>query len=124
MARRQATSGRSRDKAQEILDDTFVAATGDGSADSAHPQIDERQTFGNTPATWMVVEIAPDGLQATLKRMSFGGDTTLTEQEVLKALREQYYISDGLDETLVQKLTSRCLADPNGTVSGNHLVAR
>ena len=123
MARRQTTSGRSRDEDQDILDDTFVIAPGDDSAGSTQPQIDERQTFGNTTATWMVVEISPDGLEAILKRITFGGDTTLTDQEILKALSEQYHINNGLDENLVQKLASRCLAEPDGTVSGNYLVA-
>ena len=125
MARRQQTSGRShKGKGKESLDDKFIEATGEDGDNQELPQVDERQTFGHTLATWMVVEIAPDGLQATLKRMTFGGDTTLTDKEILKALREQYYISDGLDETLVQELTARCLAKPNGTVTGSHVVAR
>ena len=114
-------------KADKSRDDSFLAATDDENSEeqeSNRPSVDERQTFGNSLATWMIVEISPDGLQATLKRMSLGGDTTLTETDLLKSLREQYFITDGLNEKLIQELTARALANPDGVVTGNHEVAR
>ena len=128
MARRQAkASSYSRRKAKdkEALDAKFLDATNEGGVGAGPelPSVEERQTFGHTLATWMVVEVAPDGLQATLKRITLGGDTTLTDKDLLKALREQYHITDGLDETLVQEVTAQALAKPDGVITGNHLIA-
>ena len=108
------------------LDEKFVAETGDKNPEGEYlegPLVEERKSFGNNLSTWMVVEISTDGMVAKLKRMSFGGDTTLTAEDILKALREKYLIVEGIDTSLIQDLTARALAKPDAIITGNHQIA-
>ena len=108
------------------LDEKFVAETGDKNPEDEYlegPLVEERKSFGNNLSTWMVVEISTDGMFAKLKRMSFGGDTTLTAEDILKALREKYLIVEGIDTSLIQDLTARALAKPDAIITGNHQIA-
>jgi uncharacterized protein len=111
----------------DSLEQRYVKALHDKSdadASDALPTVSERQTLGNTPASWMVVEISPDGLQAVLRRISFGGDSTLTSRDIAGALADQYYIEDGIDQDLLAQVAERALADPHAVVTGNFAVAR
>ncbi len=108
------------------LDEKFVAETGDKNPEDECPEkplVEDRQTFGNSLSTWMVIEISTDGMFVTLKRMSFGGDTTLTEEDILKTLREKYLIVEGINTSLIQDLTARALAKPDAIITGNHQIA-
>ncbi len=126
MIRRQQRATNTRKgsgKDQDPLEDKFIKATNADLEESGLPSFEERQTFGHTPTTWMVVKISSDRMQAILECLTFGGDTTLTDQDVLKALREQYHITEGIDEVLVQELTTRALAQPTSEITGRHLIA-
>lgn len=103
----------------------------ENAADDAAAQTDdeqspppERQTFGNEPTTWMVVNISNDGLQAILKQICFGGDDSLTNQDIAEALTEQYDIKHGLQGEVIAEIAEKAKEDVEATVQGNYIVAQ
>ena len=83
----------------------------------------ERQSFGEDPESWMVVNISDDRMQAVVKQISFGGHDNLSNRDITTALTDQYDIKHGHDGDAVAELAEKCLEDPEATVQGNFVVA-
>ena len=83
-----------------------------------------RQGFGRSGAGWIKVEVAPDGAQAFLQVLSFGGDTSLGEQDLLQALEQLYGIRAGIDQELVRNLATQAAAFPTRVLRGQFPIAR
>jgi uncharacterized protein (DUF342 family) len=119
------TRGRSPKDATE-LDERFLDAAGQNAAsqspEGTHPP--ERQTFGQSAATWMVVAIDARGQQATLKKLALGGDNTLKTADVIAALHSGYHLVHGIDEQAVAQMLERALGNPDNVLTCNQVVAR
>lgn len=123
MARRstEKTKKRSpRDAAN--LDERYLEEAGEGSEQAERPP--ERQSFGNTPATWMVVAADESGRQALLKKLAPGGDNTLCVEDLVTALQTGYLIEHGIDNEAIAQVLERALATPNSVLTCNQVIAR
>ncbi len=77
-----------------------------------------RQSFGRSGAGWLKVEAPPGGAQAFLQVLSFGGDRSLGEQDLLQALEQLYGIKAGIDRGLVGSLAAQAAAFPSRVIRG------
>ena len=105
------------------LDERYLERSGHQEGKTELPA-DERQQFGQTAATWMVVQTDPRGQQAILTRLSPGGDTNLQPNDVIQALGEYYHIEQGIDEEAIASVLSRAIAKPHAILNCNQVVAR
>jgi uncharacterized protein (DUF342 family) len=138
MAKR--TRERSRRKSISDLDDAYVAAMGGSeektayvaAMDGSEEKTDDSDTgtevvkkaFGDTGAAWMIVEVSGDGQEALLSELSFGGDSSLSAQTLGEVLKEQFLVTDGINEDLLVELASRAAASPGSLINGRFPVAR
>ena len=83
-----------------------------------------RRTFDEAGLAWMVVEISPDGMAASLKELCFAGDDSLDAESLRQALRQRYHITTGLNAELIDQLATRAAASPGRAVRGDFPVAR
>lgn len=105
------------------LDERYLERSGELEG-KAELHADERQQFGKMPTTWMVVQTDPRGQQATLTRLTAGGDTSLQPNDVAQALNEHYNIQEGIDEDAISSILERALAKPDAILNLNQVVAR
>ena len=78
-----------------------------------------RETFGNSPATWMEIEISADNQEVSLGGMSFGGDADLTAADVTRALADVFSIQHGIVEATIEQLASKAAEAPDSVVRGS-----
>jgi hypothetical protein len=64
---------------------------------------DRRRNFGPSNTGWMKVEVLPAQGIAVLQVISFGGDGSLGETDVVDALQNQYHINSGIDTEMVAR---------------------
>jgi hypothetical protein len=83
-----------------------------------------RRNFGPRNTAWMKIETSSEVDEAYLQAISFGGDATLTEADVIKALEEEYGICTGIDRELVSRLTLQAASNPKRVIRGNFVVAQ
>jgi len=83
-----------------------------------------RRTFGEGDLAWMVVEISPDSMAASLQELCFAGDSSLEPERVRQALRQLYHIAAGLNAELIDQLSTRAAASPGRVVRGDFPIAR
>jgi uncharacterized protein len=123
MARRSTEKTKSRSpRDASSLDERYREETGEKSESPPRPP--ERQTFGNTPETWMVVSVDESGRQAVLKKLAPGGDSTLRVEDLATALRTGYLIEHGIDADSIAQILARALAAPDSVLTCNQVVAR
>ncbi len=123
MARRTTDKPKGRSPRDATsLDERYRQEAGDGEKKPERPP--ERQSFGNTPATWMVVSIDETGRQALLKKLAPAGDTTLRVEDVVTALRTSYQIEHGIDPDAIAQVLERALAAADSVLNCNQVVAR
>jgi len=116
----RSRSAKGKSEAAQIQSD-IEGTSGEDTETSAQV---ERQPFGAAGLAWMDVKISEDALTATIKSMTLGGDTTLRSADILNTLREQFHITYGLDEKLIDNLTKLALADSQRVVTGNYCIAK
>jgi uncharacterized protein (DUF342 family) len=83
-----------------------------------------RRNFGPRNTGWMKVETSSEADEAYLQVISFGGDASLTEADVIKALEEEYGIRAGIDRELLSRLTKQAASSPNRVIRGHFVVAQ
>ena len=93
------------------------------------PGTERRRNFGPANAGWMkleVTEVEEDGeprLCAFLQVISFGGDGSMDEADVMRALEACYGIRAGIDRAMVRRLARQAAQSPNRVIRGEFLVA-
>ena len=120
--RKKRARGRNKRDATS-LDERYLERSGELEG-KVELHSDERVNFGKMPNTWMVVQTDARGQQATLTRLSLGGDTSLKTSDVMEALGEHYNIQQGLDEEGISSLLERALAKPDTILNSNQVIAR
>ena len=119
------TRARERDKSSiTSLDDLYLERSGEQLEEEAELHSEERHNFGTEPNTWMVVQTDPRGQEATLTRLSPGGDTSLVPSDLIEALGEHYNIQLGFDEEAISSLLETALASPDTILNLNQVIAR
>ena len=83
----------------------------------SRPAREGRLQFGPSGRAWMKVEI-DESHQAVLRVLSFGGDETLGEKDVIQALREHYGLQAGLDRKLISHLSAQAASSPTRVLRG------
>jgi uncharacterized protein (DUF342 family) len=83
-----------------------------------------RRNFGPNKTGWMKLEMSERGDRATLQTLSFGGDASLGEADVLRALEEEYGIRAGTEEVVLRKLVQQAAAAPNRVIRGSFPIAQ
>ncbi len=111
------------DKGAASLDERFLERSGDQDGGENAPS-DERQSFGQGPATWMSVRVSERGTSATLTQLAPGGDTDLTPSDIAQALTEHYNIEHGIDEEAIVAVLGRALTKPHSVMKCNQVIAR
>jgi uncharacterized protein len=81
-----------------------------------------RLHFGASGSAWMKVDI-DSAHQAVLRVLSFGGDETLGEKDVLQALQGHYGLRAGLDRQLIRQLAAQAVAWPTRVLRGQFSIA-
>lgn len=120
MPRRDPTSNRSRRSgaaAKDSLDD-FPA---DDEAAVEGPAELEPKPLGNG---WTKIEIAPEGQEAILRELNFGGDVNLGVEDLRKTLAETYQLNFGINDKLVEQLAKQAVAAPGKIIRGQFPIAR
>ena len=95
-----------------------------GSALEATETFGARQSFGEAGKAWMEVAIAEDALEATLQKMTAGGDGEIEGEDLRDGLEEGYGIREGVDEDLLGELVDQARAEPELVISGDYTIAR
>ena len=80
---------------------------------------DRRRNFGPKNTGWMKVEILPAEGLAVLQVISFGGDDSLGEADVIAALESQYGIKGNTDGEMVGRLVKQAAASPSRVIRGH-----
>ena len=109
------------------------AVTGDGGVEPGGEQnrpqrvevgvTDRRRNFGPGNNGWMKVEILHAQRTAVLQVISFGGDGSLGEKDLVEALQSQYGITSGIDGEMVARLAQQAAASPNRVIRGHFPIA-
>ena len=135
---RDAGTGEERDSegdeiALDRLDDTGIdeaaggaESLGDTRRRAPSPvDIDttaRRRNFGPANTGWKV-DISRETDQAFLQVISFGGDASLGQDDVIKVLEEEYGIRSGLDRELVGRVAKQASSSPNRVIRGHFPIA-
>jgi len=102
------------------LDNTYVEATADSSTGNDPAEL-ERKSLGNG---WTKIEIDPEGQQAILHELSFGGDVNLAEKDLHNILSTTYLLNFGINEKIIDQLAKQAGAAPGKIIRGQFPVAR
>lgn len=98
-----------------------ASAQGVGEGAGAGPV---RRPLDEAELAWVVVEISPDGMAASLKELCFAGNDSLDAEGLRQAVRQLYHISSGLDTELIDQLATRARASTGSVVRGDFPIAR
>lgn len=88
------------------------------------PEMQRRHGIGPNKTGWMKLEVTEGGDRADLKVLSFGGDASLGEADVRRALEEEYGIRAGIEEAVLKRLVQQSAASPNRVIRGAFPIAR
>ena len=80
---------------------------------------DRRRNFGASKSGWMKVNVSHTKGEAVLQVLSFGGDATLSEQDMVGVLQDEYGIKGGLDVEMVKRLAMQAAASPGRVLRGH-----
>ena len=102
----------------ESLDDPVSGPTAE--ADGS----DRRRSFGADKRGWMEVDLSDKADEAVVRVVSFGGDESLSQEDIVRTLQEEYGIREGLDLSAISSLAANATASPDRAIRGNFVVAR
>jgi len=88
------------------------------------PGLQRRHGIGPDQTGWMKLELTEGGSRADLKVLSFGGDASLSEADVRRALVEDYGIQSGIEESVLRSLVRQAAASPTRVIRGAFPIAR
>ena len=109
-----------------FLDEIAESAAGEAAAAPAYtpPEVREgRLHFGPSLRGWMQVDVDPDGRDAVLRVLCFGGDATLGVDDVMQALKDHYGLQAGFDLNLIRQLAAQAAAAPTQVLRGQYGIA-
>jgi len=90
---------------------------------AAAPSSERCKNFGPNDTGWMKVATTGEGDRAFMQVLSFGGDDSLGEEDVFKALEDLYGIKASLDEDTIKRVAAQAASSPNRVIRGQFLVA-
>ena len=71
----------------------------------------------------MKVEVDREEAEGILQVISFGGDASLTEDDIVECLNNEYGINK-LDQEMIQRLAKQAASAPNRVIRGHFTIAR
>ncbi len=74
---------------------------------------DHRRKFGQRGKAWIHVEVNNAGTRAHLRELCFGGDESITRDDIFAALEENYNIVYGINEDILDRIVQEARRDPN-----------
>ena len=84
---------------------------------------DRRRNFGPGRAGWMKVELNRETREAILQVISFGGDASLTSDDIIACLKSEYCIASTFDEEMIGRLAKQAGAASSRVIRGQFTVA-
>ncbi|MDP6037636.1 MAG: hypothetical protein QGG64_03730, partial [Candidatus Latescibacteria bacterium] len=82
-----------------------------------------RKRFGPDNKAWLEVEISDDSRRVMLRGMFLGGETSITTDDVVKVLENEFHIVAGIDRDVVGRVLNQVAAAPNRSFSSRGEVS-
>lgn len=74
---------------------------------------DHRRKFGKRRKAWIHVETDRGGARGHLRELCFGGDESITQEDILTALKDNCNIVYGIDEVILDRVVREARRDPH-----------
>ena len=85
---------------------------------------ERRRNFGPANSGWMKVEVDREEAEGILQVISFGGDASLTEDDIVECLNNEYGMTNKLDDEMIRRLAKQAASAPNRVIRGHFTIAR